>query len=114
MIKSFHFQIHRKQYRLHLRHQGYGLRFAFAFTIDLKMEQKESHSSLSFYIFSLSKTAQAGRLTAGLGGSCLLYYAGISAISAILAFHCFGPVSCTEVPLESTATVTGMSLTSNS
>ena len=31
-----------------------------------------------------------------------------------LAFQVAGPVSCTEVPLESTATVTGMSLTSNS
>ena len=33
---------------------------------------------------------------------------------AILAFHSAGPVSCTDVPLASTATVTGMSLTSNS
>ena len=30
------------------------------------------------------------------------------------ACHAFGPVSCTLVPAESTATVTGMSLTSNS
>ena len=30
------------------------------------------------------------------------------------ASHSLGPVSCTETPLESTATVTGMSRTSNS
>ena len=35
-------------------------------------------------------------------------------IFPILACHSFGPVSCTEVPCESTATVTGMSLISNS
>jgi hypothetical protein len=35
-------------------------------------------------------------------------------ILPIFACHSFGPVWCTEVPLESTATVTGMSFTSNS
>ena len=35
-------------------------------------------------------------------------------ISAMRSFHSRGPVSCTEVPLLSTATVTGMSRTSNS
>jgi len=35
-------------------------------------------------------------------------------IFPIFACHSRGPVSWTEVPVESTATVTGMSLTSNS
>jgi hypothetical protein len=35
-------------------------------------------------------------------------------IPAILACHSFGPVWCTLVPLLSTATVTGISTTSNS
>ena len=35
-------------------------------------------------------------------------------IPAILPRHSAGPVSCTDTPLASTATVTGMSLTSNS
>ena len=34
--------------------------------------------------------------------------------AAIFTRHSFGPVLCTEVPVESTATVTGMSCTSNS
>ena len=38
----------------------------------------------------------------------------VTGILPILACHSFGPVSCTEVPLESTATVTGMSVMSNS
>ena len=33
---------------------------------------------------------------------------------AMRSAHSFGPVLCTEMPLESTATVTGMSFTSNS
>ena len=37
-----------------------------------------------------------------------------SAECAILAFHSRGPVSCTDVPNASTATVTGMSCTVNS
>ena len=41
-------------------------------------------------------------------------YATTTGIFPIFACHSFGPVWCTEVPLESTATVTGMSLTSNS
>jgi CubicO group peptidase (beta-lactamase class C family) len=39
---------------------------------------------------------------------------GIPFSDSILAAHSFGPVWCTEVPVESTATVTGMSFTSNS
>ena len=35
-------------------------------------------------------------------------------ILPIFACHSLGPVSCTLVPFESTATVTGMSFTSNS
>ena len=38
----------------------------------------------------------------------------ISTNSAIFACHSFGPDSCTELPFTSTATVTGMSSTSNS
>ncbi len=34
--------------------------------------------------------------------------------ASMRAAHSFGPVLCTEVPLASTATVTGMSVTSNS
>ena len=37
-----------------------------------------------------------------------------TAILPIRACHSFGPVSCTLVPFESTATVTGMSAISNS
>lgn len=33
---------------------------------------------------------------------------------AMISFHLAGPVVCTDSPLTSTATVTGMSLTSNS
>ncbi len=40
--------------------------------------------------------------------------AASTGIFAIRACHSFGPVSCTETPAESTATVTGMSRTSNS
>ena len=40
--------------------------------------------------------------------------AASTGIFAIRARHFFGPVSCTETPVESTATVTGMSRTSNS
>ena len=37
-----------------------------------------------------------------------------TAIFAIRAFHSAGPVSCTDVPSESTATVTGMPFSLNS
>jgi len=47
----------------------------------------------------------------GLGAWC---YAATTGILPILACHSFGPVVCTEVPAESTATVTGMFSTSNS
>ncbi len=40
--------------------------------------------------------------------------AGRQAGSAALIAHCLGPVSCTLVPSALTATVTGMSFTSNS
>ena len=38
----------------------------------------------------------------------------LTGILPILICHSFGPVLCTEVPEESTATVTGMFSTSNS
>ena len=41
-------------------------------------------------------------------------YATATGILPILACHSFGPVVWTEVPWASTATVTGMSFTSNS
>lgn len=41
-------------------------------------------------------------------------YATTTGILPIRACHSFGPVWCTEVPCESTATVTGMSCTVNS
>ncbi len=37
-----------------------------------------------------------------------------NAPEAMRCCHSFGPVSCTDTPFESTATVTGMSFTSNS
>ena len=40
--------------------------------------------------------------------------AATTGILPIRACHSFGPVMCAEVPPESTATVTGMSTTSNS
>ncbi|VVD60567.1 hypothetical protein PCO31110_00079 [Pandoraea communis] len=43
-----------------------------------------------------------------------LNYSAATGILPILACHSFGPVWCTDTPVESTATVTGMSLTSNS
>ena len=44
----------------------------------------------------------------------LLRHAVVTVTLPILACHSFGPVSWTLVPVESTATVTGMSFTSNS
>ena len=46
----------------------------------------------------------------------LCYQATLSGIFSSLIFfsHSKGPLWCTELPLESTATVTGMSFTSNS
>jgi len=69
--------------------------------------------------------------SAGTGGACpakesAVFFAGyrpmrslfgqasVTGILPILACHSLGPVSCTEVPFESTATVTGMSVMSNS
>ncbi len=43
-----------------------------------------------------------------------VFYFTTTGIPAIRADHSFGPVVCTEVPFESTATVTGISTTSNS
>ncbi len=42
------------------------------------------------------------------------YFTWTTWLSAIFCFHSAGPVICTDSPLLSTATVTGMSLTSNS
>ena len=42
------------------------------------------------------------------------HYATTTGIFPIRVCHSFGPVWCTEVPCESTATVTGMSCTVNS
>jgi len=41
-------------------------------------------------------------------------YSTTTGIFPIRACHSFGPVLCTDSPVESTATVTGMSCTSNS
>ena len=43
-----------------------------------------------------------------------VHYATLTGIAAIRPLHFAGPISCTEHPLASTATVTGMSSTSNS
>ncbi len=50
----------------------------------------------------------------GRGRRLFGYYAVATGILPIFACHSFGPVLCTEVPPASTATVTGMSTTSNS
>ncbi len=42
------------------------------------------------------------------------YFTSTARLSAIFCFQICGPVMCTDSPLASTATVTGMSLTSNS
>ncbi len=55
------------------------------------------------------RTADSGSLAGGLPP-----YATATGIFPILACHSRGPVVCTEVPCASTATVTGISLTSNS
>ena len=44
----------------------------------------------------------------------LPYFTSTARLSAIFLFQIAGPVMCTDSPLVSTATVTGMSLTSNS
>ena len=43
-----------------------------------------------------------------------LAHSTVSGILPMRRCHSRGPVSCTDVPLASTATVTGMSFTSNS
>lgn len=48
------------------------------------------------------------------GGMASADHAAATGILPILACHSAGPVLCTEVPALSTATVTGMSFTSNS
>jgi len=55
-----------------------------------------------------------GRASRHLGFRGGARQATATGIFPIFACHSFGPVSCTLVPLESTATVTGMSSTSNS
>ena len=50
----------------------------------------------------------------GYRGTETAYAITVTGIRPIRACHCFGPVSCTELPSESTATVTGMSSTVNS
>ena len=44
----------------------------------------------------------------------LRFYPTFTGIFPIFACHSFGPVSCTDVPFTSTATVTGISCTVNS
>jgi len=61
----------------------------------------------------------AGTFSRREKGSCwaifgLWPYATTTGIFPMRACHSFGPVWCTDVPAESTATVTGMSFTSNS
>jgi len=50
----------------------------------------------------------------GEAASVATFQAAATGIAPIRACHSRGPVSCTDVPSESTATVTGMSWTSNS
>ena len=51
----------------------------------------------------------------GEGVRCAhIFYSMTTGILPIFVRHSFGPVWCTEVPALSTATVTGMSFTSNS
>jgi S-adenosylmethionine:tRNA ribosyltransferase-isomerase len=59
------------------------------------------------------ESAAAIRASHGQGKRAA-HQAAATAILPMRARHSRGPVSCTEVPLQSTATVTGMSLTSNS
>ena len=61
----------------------------------------------------LAESAAAIRATHGPGKRAV-HQAAATAILPMRVRHSRGPVSCTEVPLQSTATVTGMSLTSNS
>ena len=55
-----------------------------------------------------------GGARAGDRGPAHLAYATTTGILPIFARHCAGPVLCTALPSVSTATVTGMSFTSNS
>lgn len=51
----------------------------------------------------------------GLGlAAGVAYFTSTARLSAIFCFQIAGPVMCTDSPWVSTATVTGMSLTSNS
>ena len=64
--------------------------------------------------------AHRGLLRVAAGSECQqrdedeFFHDFTTGILPILACHSFGPVMWTEVPWESTATVTGMSCTSNS
>ena len=57
---------------------------------------------------------QRARQRRALGRKRKQGQATATGIFPIFACHSFGPVMCAEVPPESTATVTGMSTTSNS
>ena len=60
------------------------------------------------------RPADTGARSASGGEPCSRVQAVTTGIFPIFACHSAGPVWCTEVPFESTATVTGMSCTSNS
>src|SRR5262249_9042462 len=64
----------------------------------------------------LQPVARADFADVDLSHGAILFQAAVTGIfsSTILFDHSAGPVLCTEVPFESTATVTGMSFTSNS
>ena len=61
-----------------------------------------------------SKKARVQQASGPLEPEARRNQATATGIFPILACHSFGPVMCADVPPESTATVTGMSTTSNS
>ena len=64
--------------------------------------------------FSRTSCAPTSAVRGPPGRGAFVFYTTTTGILPIFERHSFGPVSCTEVPALSTATVTGMSLTSNS
>lgn len=62
----------------------------------------------------LEERQEKARRGAGLFNCGVAYFTSTARLSAIFLFQIAGPVMCTDSPLVSTATVTGMSFTSNS
>ena len=72
------------------------------------------HNQIKSRVNALSQRRKVTRLARRGSTHRADRYSVTTDMPRILACHSRGPVSCTDVPFASTATVTGMSLTSNS